>query len=181
MGLLKSLAYMAITGILSFPVGRLLAKLEYNINQGFLAPLPVEKNGAIYNRLKIRKWQNKVPDMSRLLSRFMPRKSFDECCTTSQVKVLIQETCVAEITHWGLCVSGIAILFIWRGIGGTVLYLLYVVLGNLPFIIIQRYNRPRLCNMLKILEKRENRVDTRKQYRKDTSGSCMSMLSVESE
>lgn len=34
--------------------------------------------------------------------------------------------------------------FLWRGIGGVAFAAVYILLGNVPFVIIQRYNRPRL-------------------------------------
>ena len=65
------------------------------------------------------------------------------------------ETCVAELTHALLCIAGLALLWLWPGTGGIVLFALYVLLGNIPFILIQRYNRPRLQKLLRAAERRE--------------------------
>ena len=70
---------------------------------------------------------------------------------------MIQETCVAELTHALLCLAGIAVFWIWPGPGGLILFLIDVFLGNLPFILIQRYNRPRLIRLMAAAERREER------------------------
>ena len=38
-------------------------------------------------------------------------------------------------------------IVIWPCVWGVMLYLVYAILGNLIFIIIQRYNRPRLVRL----------------------------------
>ena len=43
--------------------------------------------------------------------------------------------------------AGLALLKIWRGPGGVILTVIYIVFGNLPFLLIQRYNRPRLLRL----------------------------------
>jgi len=181
MGFLRCLIFMVVIGILCFPFGRMLALIEFDASHGLFSPLPFEKDGLVYNRLNIRKWQNKVPDMSRIFPGIIPKKTFEKCCNSTQVKLLIQETCVAELTHWVLCVAGIAIPFIWNGIGGVILFILYVLLGNLPFIVIQRYNRPRLCHMQKVLEKREKHFSHNNENRKDPLASCVVSLAGEAE
>ena len=60
------------------------------------------------------------------------------------LRVLVLETCVAECVHWWLAVASLGIFFFWRGGWAVVFCLVYNLLGNLPFQIIQRYNRPRL-------------------------------------
>ena len=60
---------------------------------------------------------------------------------------MIEETCVAELTHGLLCIAGLFLLKIWPGAGGIFLTVIYIVFGNLPFLLIQRYNRPRLVRL----------------------------------
>ncbi len=64
--------------------------------------------------------------------------------TLSDLPRLIQETCVAEWTHGILSIAGLAMLWFWPGIGGICMTAVYILLGNLPFIVVQRFNRPRL-------------------------------------
>ena len=59
------------------------------------------------------------------------------------------------MVHNLLNIAGLWLLNLWEGIGGVIVYLVYVLLGNLPFIIVQRYNRPRLKVLLNRLELKE--------------------------
>ena len=61
--------------------------------------------------------------------------------------VMIRETCAAEATHTLLMLAGLGVIVIWPCVWGVMLYLVYAILGNLIFIIIQRYNRPRLVRL----------------------------------
>ena len=46
-----------------------------------------------------------------------------------------------------LMLAGLGVIVIWPCVWGVMLYLVYAILGNLIFIIIQRYNRPRLVRL----------------------------------
>ena len=77
--------------------------------------------------------------------------------TASQVELLVQETCVAEVVHTASILLGLGALWLWPGWGGVVLWLIWFLLANLPFILIQRYNRPRLMRLHALLQRREQR------------------------
>ena len=106
----------------------------------------------------MKQWQAKVPDMSRLFKKLMPAKALTQK-TAQDLPIMIQETCVAELTHGLLCFAGLALLKIWRGPGGVILTVIYIVFGNLPFLLIQRYNRPRLQRLLEKQSRRANRKE----------------------
>lgn len=80
--------------------------------------------------------------------------------TASQVELLVQETCVAEAVHTASILLGLGALWLWPGWGGVVLWLIWFLLANLPFILIQRYNRPRLMRLHALLQRREQRKGT---------------------
>lgn len=141
--------YLAVISILSFPLGRLAARHKLNYESLPFRPLGFEKNGQIYKHIGIAAWQNHVPDMSRIFKNFMPEKKLSGRPDRQTLLVMIQETCVAELTHSLLCLAALPALWIWPGAGGIVIWLIYCALGNLPFILIQRYNRPRLVRLLK--------------------------------
>ena len=65
-----------------------------------------------------------------------------------------------RMTHVLLCLAGIALLRLWPGAGGIALFAVYVLPGNVPFILIRRYNRPRLQKLLRISEKRKGKEST---------------------
>lgn len=141
--------YIAALGVVSFLLGRLFPKRLLRYDGFFFRCRKWERSGRVYDLLSVRRWQSKVPDMSRLFAKLMPPKRMDAMPGCEEILCMIEETCVAEAVHELLCIAGLFLLRIWRGLGGTVVWLLYVLLGNLPFIVIQRYNRPRFVEMLK--------------------------------
>lgn len=84
--------------------------------------------------------------MSKILPKIMPPKNLSGNFRERMPRML-QETCVAEMIHSVLCVTGLRCLRLYPGIGGFIIVILYIVFFNLPFIIIQRYNRPRLIKL----------------------------------
>ena len=152
MNLLKCMIYLAVTGGLSFLLGRMIPKRMLKEDQFPYKTFAFEKDGKLYERIRIKEWQGKVPDMSRILPGVMPAKKLDGNYREN-LPVMIKETCVAEAIHILLCFSGIYCVKIWPGIGGGMIAILYAM-GNIPFILIQRYNRPRLKRLLRISGKR---------------------------
>ena len=143
--------FFAISGVLGFLLGRVLPKKWFR-PEGFLFRCrQFERGGKLYEKLHIRRWQNHLPDMSRILPGVMPPKNLSGDYA-ARLPLMLQETCVAEFIHLFLCVTGLHSLRLWQGIGGVVVYLIFVIVFNLPYIIIQRYNRPRLMTLYKKLE-----------------------------
>jgi len=135
--------YFIITGVIAFFVGRLLPKKWFRADMFPYRSYKFEQEGRIYDKLNIRKWQNKVPDMSKILPFMMPAKNLSGNFR-ERLPRMLQETCVAELIHTLNCFAGLYCLKLYPGIGGVIILILYITLFNLPFIIIQRYNRPRL-------------------------------------
>ncbi len=135
--------YLILISVLSFPLGRILPKKWFRADAVPYRSYSFEAGGRIYEKFGIRKWQNKVPDMSKLFPKWMPPKGMAGNYK-GRLEVMIQETCIAEIVHTTLCVLGLYCIRLWPGVGGLLLALIYALALNLPFVIIQRYNRPRL-------------------------------------
>ena len=154
MPFIDCIIYFAVTGIIFFFFGRLLPPRWFHWERFPYKTLPFEKGGALYKRLRIQCWQNKVPDMSRILPKLMPPKRMVNKDDGGLLR-MIQETCIAELTHGVLCVTGLHCMNIWPGLGGTALATLNVFFFNLPFILIQRYNRPRLVRLYYRRQKKE--------------------------
>lgn len=154
--LLYCLIYFFILGMLGFLIGRLLPKRWFCYRLFPYRAYNFEHDGNVYKKLKIQKWMHRVPDMSKILPRTMPSKKLDEDMTADIALVMIRETCVAEFIHKILSVMGIGCLFIWKSKWALILYIIYVVIGNMPFVIIQRYIRPKLIRIRSRLQRREN-------------------------
>ena len=135
---------------------RIRTDFPYSLFFAFFAKhTPVEKNGKIYDRLHIRAWKDFMPDMSRVMKDMVPKR-VGIAPTSEKMWILVRETCRAELVHWGLCLLSPVIFFFWWNLIGVLLSLL-VIFCNLPFILIQRYNRPAFVSLARRLEAREEK------------------------
>lgn len=155
MGFVKCVVYLIVLGLLFFLIGRLMSKVPLPVNCKLFQSMTFENEGRIYNKLKVKEWKGRVPDMSLILPRVMPPKRVSINDSSSTLELLLKETCIAEITHELLCFFGFACTLIWRGLGGFCVSVIYM-LGNLPYIIIQRYNRPKLRKLLSQVREKED-------------------------
>lgn len=158
MKLLKCTLYLMGAGVAGFFLGRSFSLLRLKPNGGIFQCFDFEKNGAVYEKLNIRKWQAKVPDMSKILPKLMPPKNLSGNYA-DRLPTMIHETCVAELTHIVVSILGLPCLWIWPGVGGIVVTAIFVLLLNLPYILIQRYNRPRLIRLQKKLQERKEKKE----------------------
>jgi len=159
MKFLYCVLYVALLGILCFPAGRLIARFPFRTDRFPFRQTRFEQEKKPYDRLHLKDWQNRVPDVSRILSSIVPRKELSTARPDREkLELMIRETCVAELVHVLLCFLGIPLLLLWPGAGGIVFFVLYVIPGNLPFILIQRYNRPRLLRLLSVQNRKNETV-----------------------
>ncbi len=147
--------YLALVGVAFRHIGNALPRNRFHAERFPFRAYRWENGGACYLRLGIRWWKDKLPDMSRVCRDMYP-KVVDRAPNADNFVRLIQESCVAECIHLALIVFSLPVLRIWPGRPGQIIYALYA-LGNLPFIMIQRYNRPRLQHALELLRSRQLR------------------------
>lgn len=155
MKLLTSIVYVAVIGILAHYIGESLPRSLFNENKFPYRIFSFEKGGRIYERIGIRKWKTKLPDMSRIMRDMLPKRVTYNA-TSQSINLLIKETCVAEFIHIWLCLFSVGIYLIWKNYIGIILSLVFVVC-NIPFILIQRYNRPHLISLRDRMLKREEK------------------------
>ncbi len=151
MGFLRCCVYYALLGVVSFFIGRLLPKRCFRSDRFPYRSAPWEAK--LYRALRVHDWQDKAPDMSRIVPKLIPAKKLDADFRT-QLPRMLEETCVAEFTHFVLILLGFYALRLWPGPGGAIVTAVYILFGNLPFILIQRYNRPRLQRLLAAQQRR---------------------------
>jgi len=106
-----------------------------------------EAGGEIYQRLfKVRSWKAALPELSDFFKKLFPKKKI-KTFNSEYLQSYITESCRAELTHF--CIIGITLLFpLWAGFSVALIIIYISVLLNLPFIVIQRYNRPRIQRLL---------------------------------
>lgn len=155
MPFIKCVLYLAAIGVGGFLLGRVLPKGMFNAERFPYRPFGWERQGAVYDALGVRRWKERVPDMSAILPKLMPSKHMPANASSGDLLLMIRETCVAEFIHGLLCAAGFGCAAIWRG-WGWALSVLYALVGNVPYIVIQRYNRPKLTRILRRVQAREN-------------------------
>ncbi len=148
MKILYSLIYIAVLGVLSHFMGQALPRDSFDPERFPYRTFAWEKGGKVYEKLGIKRWKDILPDMSRVMPD-MIKKKLTGTDKAKRMDELIAETCAAECVHWALILLSFVLLLWWRGIWAWAFLLVYNLLGNLPFIIIQRYNRPRLLRCQK--------------------------------
>ena len=157
MRFIQCAVYLVVIGLIGFLLGRIIPKKWIDPRQCLYRCRAFERGGRIYEKIGIRKWHNVVPSMSRMLPFMIPAKNL-KGNWRERLPLMIQETCVAELIHWLLCISGLYCLRIWPGTGGFIVVQIYILLLNVPFILIQRYNRPRLILLHQKNMQREQRI-----------------------
>lgn len=103
-----------------------------------------EKNGDVYVKVfKIKKWKDKLPQ--HVGKDGFSKRNLVKMCDLSQeyIDQFIVETCRAEWYHCICCVFFVVPLIFNTAIYGVPFSAL-VLATNVPFIMIQRYNRTRL-------------------------------------
>lgn len=142
--------YGGICSLTVLIVGLLLPRRWFSPDSALFAERKWEDGGRIYNKLRVGKWKGRLPDMSKYIKGMIAKRLHGRE-TADDIGRLISETCVAEAAHLALMVLALGMIVIWRGVGGVICCVCYAA-GNVPYIIIQRYNRPRLRRMQKRIE-----------------------------
>ena len=125
-------------------VCRVLPSSFFDCKRFFYKPRKWEKNGKFYVKcLKIKKWKDHLPQYVAE-GGFSKRKleSFKKI-NEEYIEMFITETCRAE---WNHCVCSLyfVVSFLINDWPYSLIFSLIPIVANLPFLIIQRYNRMRL-------------------------------------
>lgn len=105
-----------------------------------------EKGGIFYNKyFKINQWKDKLPQFSEL-TRFGFKKASLNNISDEYLEIFKTETMRAELTHFVLIILSPLYVFVKPDIL-HILTLTGCILGNIPFIMIQRYNRIRIIKL----------------------------------
>lgn len=140
--LLRFLLTAAVLGLLAHIVGEALPRRWFHAEAFPYRACAFEKGGRFYQKFGIRAWKDKLPDKSKV-ARGAYRKSIAAHHEAGALDRLVQETCVAECVHWVLLFLSPVFLVTMARPYSVVAAVLYAF-SHIPFIMIQRYNRPRL-------------------------------------
>lgn len=109
-----------------------------------------ERGGDIYRIVRIDRWKDKLPSLSTW-DRFS--KKHLNRVTPRYLQRFVFETCRAESNHLRAIVS-VVLMRLWTPLDLWLTCLVIALIGNIPFILIQRYNRPRLQRILARMDRR---------------------------
>ena len=103
-----------------------------------------EYRGSVYRRyLRIHAWKDHLPEAGKFFSLHPFDKSHLTRFDRDYLARFILETCRAELAH-DLPFLFYPLCLLWNPWPANLIMFLYAVLANVPFILIQRYNRARL-------------------------------------
>jgi glycosyl-4,4'-diaponeurosporenoate acyltransferase len=130
-----------------------IAKLSLKISSKFLKEfklfkvLKFEEEPSIYQTIfKIRYWKDKLPEGSKIVNAKTSKKQLDNSKQEYLNDFLI-EINRGELAHWlQIIPAPLFFLFNLEWVGW--LMIVYALAFNLPFIMIQRFNRARLIRVL---------------------------------
>jgi glycosyl-4,4'-diaponeurosporenoate acyltransferase len=107
-----------------------------------------EDGGRWYlRRLRVASWKDRLPEAGGLFPGGISKRRLP-AVDEAGLAVFIRETRRAELAHWAALASG-PLLTLWNPPLASALLVGYGVGVNLPFIVVQRYNRLRALAVLR--------------------------------
>ncbi|MGC8766483.1 MAG: hypothetical protein ACP5QP_02165 [Brevinematia bacterium] len=123
-----------------------------------------EFDGKLYTKIFfVKKWKDKLPEAGEFYKINPFNKKRLKSREKSYLERFLLETCRAELAHL-IPILAFPLCLPWNPDAGKWIMLAYAVLFNLPFIIIQRYNRIRLAKLLQyydLKQKISNYINTK--------------------
>ncbi|PCQ20676.1 glycosyl-4,4'-diaponeurosporenoate acyltransferase [Mammaliicoccus sciuri] len=113
-----------------------------------------EKEGQLWQQLvKVQNWKDYLPDGQHINRNIKSKATFDFSKNVYEIQQFILETRRAEILHM---MSIFPIIAFYKSSKSVkIINFAYVVIANVPCIIVQRYNRPKLIGIYNKLLKRK--------------------------
>ena len=106
-----------------------------------------EAGGRWYrDRLRIHRWKDRLPEAGALFAGGLSKRRLP-AYDADGLELFARETRRAELAHWWAMSCG-PLFALWNPPLATALLVAYGVLVNLPFVLIQRYNRFRIEALL---------------------------------
>lgn len=122
----------------------------YSLDKKMFQPKKWEDNGKWYDdKLYIKKWKDRLPQ--HIGKNGFSKQHFTNL-SKEYIDTFIMETCRAEWEHSISCFY-IVITFIISPFKIALIFSLFTIAANIPFLIIQRYNRFRLLKIKNRLER----------------------------
>ncbi|MBD3241890.1 MAG: glycosyl-4,4'-diaponeurosporenoate acyltransferase [Chitinivibrionales bacterium] len=141
---LDSAAWFVLHMLIAFGA-TLLPRNLFNERQWLFRIRGWERGGTLYERLNVMAWKKLLPDGAALF-RGGFRKKHMQAGNKTYLMQFVKETCRAEAAHWTV-IAVSPLFFLWNPRRVGVVMIAYALAANLPCVIVQRYNRPRLMRI----------------------------------
>ena len=151
-----------IIGALSAICGNFIPRERIDYYKFPFRQYKFEMEGKLYRFFKIENWKLKLPDISEYITSVFPKTvNLDLLKKDGEYFVrFAKETCISEFVHVFLILISPLYLFLNWDISWGIGVMLIDIVVNIPFIMIQRYNRPRLVLIAERSAKRAKTVHT---------------------
>lgn len=106
-----------------------------------------ERGGRFYQDIfKVKKWKNCMPELGDFIKAIYPKK-YIKNHDRETLLIYLTESCKAELTHFAIIASTFT-FHLWSDFTTATIIFIIAFFLNMPYIIIQRYNRPRIIGIL---------------------------------
>ncbi|CAM3571742.1 MULTISPECIES: hypothetical protein [Saccharibacillus] len=124
---------------------RFLPAAWYRKNDWFFAERSFEKKA--YKKIRLDRWKHKLPEAGGLWK--FQKKNLNEKITVDYADKFILETKYGEVGHFAMAILGFACIAVnpHEYVGMALICAGVNVVVQIPFCLIQRYNRPRLIRL----------------------------------
>lgn len=123
----------------------------YHYNRFPYRTLKLELNGEIYQKVFfVKKWKHLLPDGAKAWKKKGYEKKHLKSFDPANLEKFLIESCRAELTHI-IPILSVWVFFLFTDPLIGLIMVLYSILTNVPCLIAQRYNRPRIVKLLKRL------------------------------
>lgn len=130
----------------------ILPRRMFDYTKWFFRDRKWENGGEIYQKVfKIKVWKKLMPELSDFLKFIFPKRHI-KAFNRKYLSDYLSESCRAELTHWNIFFSSFLFSF-WTDTIMTAIFVFIAFILNMPFIIMQRYNRPRIIKLVREHEK----------------------------
>ncbi len=137
--------------IIEVTIGFICTKIPekyFSINKFYFKTYHWEKKGRIYDDIfKVKKWKKHLIDGAALFKNGYRKKHITDMSTENLEKFII-ESCRAELVHV-LCILPFFVFGFFTAFPIVLYMLIYALIINVPCILAQRYNRPRIYKILR--------------------------------
>lgn len=145
-GIILILVNIIAWGFFHFFISYLCFKIPLNFfleEDRFFKIKKWEQSGEMWQKLLlVKKWKGFLIDGSSIVKKSY-NKSHLHGKKKNDLMVFAAETKRAELTHL-LLILPAPLFFLWNPVWAGWIMIIYALLANLPFIIVQRYNRARI-------------------------------------